>query len=179
MEMLSVVWAAKLFQPYLVGHWCEVLTDHAACSSLLSNRKPSPKLARWVMCIQELDLKINHRPGKSNLMADARPDTYSWWLMCCKWKLLMLGQKTCPRVTLPSYNSKMISLCPFFTTYLEKGSLPADECQAVKCEITDGVLCYQHPRAPDIAHIAVPSCLQPTLFKWEIRRTHCGAEYLF
>ena len=30
-----------------------------------------PKLARWAMCIQELDLKIRHRSWKSNLVADA------------------------------------------------------------------------------------------------------------
>ena len=71
METFAVVWAAKQFRPYLLGHHCEVITDHAACTSLLSQRNPSPKLARWAMCIQELDLKIRHTPGKSNLVTDA------------------------------------------------------------------------------------------------------------
>ena len=71
METLAIVWAAKLFCPYLLGHHCEVITDHTACLSLLSSPNPSPKLARWAMCIQELDFSINHRPGKSNLVADA------------------------------------------------------------------------------------------------------------
>ena len=73
METLAVVWAAKLFRPYLMGHHCEAITDHANCTSLLSQRNPSPKLARWAMCIQELDLKIHHRLEKSNLVADALP----------------------------------------------------------------------------------------------------------
>ena len=71
MESLAVVWADKLFQAYLLGHHCEVITDHAACTSLLSHRNLSSKLTRLAMCIQELDLKIHHRPGKNNLVADA------------------------------------------------------------------------------------------------------------
>lgn len=71
METLAVVWATKLFRPYLLGHRCEVITDQAACTSLLSNCNASPKLARWAKCIQELVFKIKHRPGMSNLVADA------------------------------------------------------------------------------------------------------------
>ena len=71
METLAVVWSAKLFSPYLLGHHCEVITDHAACTLLLFQRNPSPKLAWWAMQIQELDLKTYHRLGKSNLVADA------------------------------------------------------------------------------------------------------------
>ena len=71
MGTLAVVWAAKLFRPYLLGHRCEVITDHAACVSLLSTPNPSPSLARWAMSIQELDLRIRHRPGKSNLVVNA------------------------------------------------------------------------------------------------------------
>ena len=48
-----------------------LLTDHSACTSLLNASRPSAKLARWAMIIQELDLEIRHRPGKTNLNADA------------------------------------------------------------------------------------------------------------
>ena len=71
LETLALVWAVKLFRPYLLGHRCEVITDHAACTSLLNSKHPSAKLARWAMAIQELDLKITHRSGRSNLVADA------------------------------------------------------------------------------------------------------------
>ena len=54
-----------------MGHHCVVLTDHAACTSLLHATHPSAKLARWAMTIQEMDLEIKHRSGKSNLSADA------------------------------------------------------------------------------------------------------------
>ena len=71
LETLGLVWALKIFCAYLLGHRCIVFTDHAACTSLLMNQHPSPKLARWSMTIQELDLDIDHRSGKSNLVANA------------------------------------------------------------------------------------------------------------
>ena len=71
METLNVVWAAKHFRPYLLGHHCTVFADHSACLVLLNSPHPSAKLARWAMCIQELDLEIRHKPGKYNTNADA------------------------------------------------------------------------------------------------------------
>ena len=71
LETLGLVWAARLFRPYLLGHKCIVYTDHSTCTSLLSSSHPSAKLARWAMIIQELDLEIKHRSGKSNANADA------------------------------------------------------------------------------------------------------------
>ena len=71
LEGLGVVWAVKHFRPYLYGHSCEVYTDHSALTSLLNTPQPSGKLARWGMAIQELDLKIRHRSGRSNSNADA------------------------------------------------------------------------------------------------------------
>ena len=48
-----------------------VFTDDAACMSLLGVKNPSSKLVHWAMTIQELDLDIRHRSGKSNRVADA------------------------------------------------------------------------------------------------------------
>ena len=71
LETLAIVWAVKYFRTYLLGHPCTVLTDHASCLSLLNTPKPSAKLARWAMAIQEMDLEIKHRSGRSNAGADA------------------------------------------------------------------------------------------------------------
>ena len=43
LENLGLVWAAKLFRPYLLGRRCIVYTDHSACTSLLNIRHPSAK----------------------------------------------------------------------------------------------------------------------------------------
>ena len=71
LEGLAVVWAVKHFRHYLYGHTCEVYTDHEALKALLNTPRPSGKLARWGMALQELDLKIFYRPGKGNSNADA------------------------------------------------------------------------------------------------------------
>ena len=71
LEALGVVWAVKHYRHYLYGHHCTVFTDHEALKSLLNTPQPSGKLARWDMALQELDLKMEYRPGKANGRADA------------------------------------------------------------------------------------------------------------
>ncbi len=71
LEALGVVWAVKHFRHFLYGHRCEVYTDHVALKALLNTPHPSGKLARWGLALQELDLDIRYRPGKSNTNADA------------------------------------------------------------------------------------------------------------
>ena len=70
-ETLGLVWAVKLFCPYILGRRCIVFTVFAACTSLLTAKELSSKLVRWAMTIQEFDLDIRHRAGKSNRVADA------------------------------------------------------------------------------------------------------------
>ena len=71
LETLGLIWAVKHFRPYILGHHTTVYTDHAACTSLLKTARPSGKLARWALAIQEMDLSIKHRSGKKNANADA------------------------------------------------------------------------------------------------------------
>ena len=71
LETLGLVWSVKHFRMYLLGHHCIVYTDHSACVSLLNTPKPSAKLARWAMTIQEFNLTIKHRAGRKNQRADA------------------------------------------------------------------------------------------------------------
>ena len=71
---LALVWALSFVHTF----WdiIAVFTDHSACSSLLKSH-PSAKLARWAMSIQNLDLDIKYRSGKSNINADALSRNYS------------------------------------------------------------------------------------------------------
>ena len=71
LEGLAVVWVVKHFCHYLYGHKCKVYTDHEALKALLNTPRPSGKLARWGLALQELDLEIFYRPGKGNSNADA------------------------------------------------------------------------------------------------------------
>ena len=71
LETLGLVWAVRYFRPYLLGHPCVVYTDHAACLSILNSARPSGKLARWGLTIQEMDLEIKHKAGRENSNTDA------------------------------------------------------------------------------------------------------------
>ena len=71
LETLAVVWAARHFRPYLLGHHTIVFTDHSACVSVLRTARPSGKIARWALTVQELNLTLKHRAGKLNSNADA------------------------------------------------------------------------------------------------------------
>ena len=66
LEAMGVVWAVKHYRHSLYGHRCIVFTDHEALKSLMNTPHPSGKLARWGMALQELDLQIEYKPGKSN-----------------------------------------------------------------------------------------------------------------
>ena len=87
LETLKLVWAAKMFRPYILGHSCVAFTDHAACMSLQNVAHPSSKLAGWAMAIQELDMNIRHRSGKSNRVADTLyPGILFRSQIYCRWK---------------------------------------------------------------------------------------------
>ena len=60
----------KHFHHYLYGHHCEVYTDHEPLIALLNTPQPSGNLARWGLTLQDVDLVIRYRPGKSNVGAD-------------------------------------------------------------------------------------------------------------
>ena len=172
LETLGLVWAAKLFRPYILGHRCVVFTDHAACTSLLNSKNPSSKLVRWAMVIQELNLDIRHRSGKSNYVADAlsrNPVNVA--------NVLAFQSVESPLSTLtPDSDIGKLQRSdkefqPIFR-YLEDDVLPTDERQARKLvlekpnfEILDGVLCYRNPAIPDGWRIAVPQDLRSILMK--------------
>ena len=68
--MLAVVFAFEKFRPYLVGSKCIVYTDHAVLRHLFATKEAKPRLIRWVLLLQELDLEIYDQKGMENQVAD-------------------------------------------------------------------------------------------------------------
>ena len=134
-----------------------VLTDNSVCTSLLNASRPSAKLARWAMVIQELDLEIQHCQGRNNFNTDDllwNPECDQALHVCEAAVLSVGGLGT-------DDHSKMTSVEEFLEQqfkeiseskhrspelsptieYLENGNLPEDEKQCKKL-----VLEYQHPQ---------------------------------
>lgn len=70
-ELLAIVKSVDHFHKYLYGRRFLIRTDHAALKWLLQLKNPEGQVARWIEKLQQYDLKIEHRPGKSHGNADA------------------------------------------------------------------------------------------------------------
>ena len=71
LEAFAVVWALEIFRPWIDGCQVEVRTDHSPLLWLQKNVNKTPKLARWVLRLQEFNFNLQHRPGKAQVVADA------------------------------------------------------------------------------------------------------------
>ncbi|KAE8976142.1 hypothetical protein PF005_g17715 [Phytophthora fragariae] len=71
LECAAVVWAVKLFRPYLYGRKFVLMTDHAALKWLMTSKELAGRLHRWALQLQVYDFEVVYRPGSSNVVADA------------------------------------------------------------------------------------------------------------
>ena len=70
-EMTAVVHCLRTWRHYLFGSKFVVKTDNVATSYFQSQKKLSPKQARWQDFLAEFDYVLEYKPGKANLVADA------------------------------------------------------------------------------------------------------------
>lgn len=141
------------------------------------------------MAIQELNLRIEHRSGRSNHVADAlsRNPVPVTDILCADQEpvvesnVFQVETESDVRADLPNSNIGELQrideeFAPVFE-YLEKSNLPDDNRQArsltpekTNFEIIDGVLYYENPSVPGCWRIAVPRSLRQTL----LRESHGG-----
>ena len=179
LETLGLVWAVRYFRPYLLGHPCTVYTDHAACLAILNTPRPSGKLARWALTIQEMDITIKHKAGKRNTNADVlsrSPPVES------RTSIINVSEHSSHPPTLPDLEEvrrlqREDSHCSELTAYLTNRVLPDDELthrrivlESKQFQVVDGVLYHENPAFPDRSCVVVPEPLRHTLLK----ESHCG-----
>ena len=70
LETLAIVSALKYFEFYIYGINVHVLTDHKACTSLLTSSVLNNRLKRMALYLQDKDLSIVYRPGDASGNAD-------------------------------------------------------------------------------------------------------------
>ena len=67
-EALSIYWAIKRFHLFIYGKEFKVITDHKPLVALFNNlpSKPSARIERWLMELQQYCFTVEYRPGASN-----------------------------------------------------------------------------------------------------------------
>ena len=63
-EMTAVVHCLRTWRHYLLGSKFVVLTDNIATSYFLTQKKLTPKQARWQDFLAEFDYTLEYKPGK-------------------------------------------------------------------------------------------------------------------
>jgi len=69
-EFLAVMFALKNFRPYLLGTKTTIFTDHSALRYLMHKKEAKARLIRWILLLQEFDLKILNKKGVENVTVD-------------------------------------------------------------------------------------------------------------
>ena len=69
-EAFAIIQACKTFFPYLYGRTFTVVTDHKPLQWLTSIKEPTGRLMRWSLWLQQFDMVIGYRTGKTNQNAD-------------------------------------------------------------------------------------------------------------
>lgn len=70
-EMTAVVHCLRTWRHYLLGSRFLVKTDNVATSYFQTQKKLSPKQARWQDFLAEFDFAFQYKPGRENQVADA------------------------------------------------------------------------------------------------------------
>ncbi|XP_055613020.1 uncharacterized protein LOC129759569 [Uranotaenia lowii] len=71
-EGAAAMEAIEKFRPYVEGTRFTLITDSSALSFIMNSKwKPSSKLSRWSMLLQQYDMVIRHRKGSENVVPDA------------------------------------------------------------------------------------------------------------
>ena len=65
-----MVFACEKFKPYILGSHVIIHTNHTAIKYLMEKKDVKPRLIRWVLLLQEIDLESKDKKGSDNVVVD-------------------------------------------------------------------------------------------------------------
>ena len=65
-----MVFSCEKLRPYILGFHVIIHIDHVAIRYLINKKDDKPRLIRWVLLLQEFDMKIKDKKGSDNVIAD-------------------------------------------------------------------------------------------------------------
>lgn len=189
LECLAVVSALHEFRPLLHGTQVVLIyTDHSALRSLLTQKEPKAKFARWIQSINEFSYEIHYRPGSQNGNADGLS------------RLPHLGAATVDQMQDVSFLDPVVMreaqlsdpFCRAIMVHLEPAVLGGEAVPTVTvsamlplCHLRDGLLYYNGPvdhkgrMTQNLERLVVPRHLSNqviSLFHDHILAGHMGHE---
>jgi hypothetical protein len=71
LELVAMVYAIKIWRHYLIGHRCEIYSDHKSLKYIFTQTNLNLRGHRWLELINDYDIGINYYPGRANVVVDA------------------------------------------------------------------------------------------------------------
>jgi hypothetical protein len=71
LELVAMVHALKIWRHYLIGHRCEIYSDHKTLKYIFTQTDLNLRQCWWLELIKDYDVGINYHPWKVNVVADA------------------------------------------------------------------------------------------------------------
>ncbi len=80
-ELLAIIVCLRTWRCYLEGMNFIIRTDHKSLEHIPTQKHLSRRMVRWIEYLQQFNFKIEYRPGKENVVADALSRLYSTQLL--------------------------------------------------------------------------------------------------
>jgi hypothetical protein len=71
LELVVVVHALQIWRHYLIGHRCEIYSDHKSLNYIFTQNDLNLRQCQRLELIKDYDLRINYPLGKANVVANA------------------------------------------------------------------------------------------------------------
>ena len=71
MELVTVVFALKIWCHYLYGEEFEVYSNHKSLKYIFTQRDLNMRQRRWMEFLEDYDFTLHYHPGKAIVVADA------------------------------------------------------------------------------------------------------------